>query len=693
MGAAAQLHGERAAHLDDADPVAVILAEQGHGAHGAGLVERGLDGVDAVVGVGGLVGDGLDARHLLRGQLLAVLEVEAQVARLVHRTGLRGGGTEDLAQRAVDEVRGRVGLLRLVAPRRIDGDLRQLADGQLAADDAALVQPQLLAHALDVVDLQHRAGGGGDAAVIGHLAAALGVERGTVEDQLDFAALGGALQARAVGDETDDGGLVDELVVAGELGRVLVDELAVDAEVAVGALLGGVVGLGAGALLRHFAVELVAVDDEAGLCGHLHGQVDGETVGVVQGERIGAGQLRRPLRLRLRGDAFEQVGAGLEGLQEGLLLGQRDAQDAVPVVGDLRVRRRHGVADGLHQRLQRLAGRAQQPRRADDAAQQAAQDVAAVRVGRGDAVEHEHQTGAAVVGDDAETDVVDVARLAAGAVGGAGELFGDVDDGAQQVGFVDVLDALQQERDALDAHAGVDVLLRQRAEDLEGVLAGALAALVLHEDEVPDLDVPVLVGLRAALDAVLGAAIVEDLRARAARPGHAHRPVVVGHAAALDALFRDADDVAPDVVRLIVVEVDRDPQQLGIDAVTAVLDRVGQQRPRVLDGAFLEVVAEREVAGHLEEGVVAGGDAHLLDVEGAHALLDGGGGGELRGLVAQEVRLEGDHARVDEQQVRVVEDQRGAGDLGVPRVHEMVDETLPDLMGLHGVGSLFRDVR
>ena len=41
------------------------------------------------------------------------------------------------------------------------------------------------------------------------------------------------------------------------------------------------------------------------------------------------------------------------------------------------------------------------------------------------------------------------------------------------------------------------------------------------------------------------------------------------------------------------------------------------------------------------------------------------------------------HAGVDEQQVGVVEDHRGAGHLGVTRLHEVIEEPLPDLVCLH----------
>ena len=78
-----------------------------------------------------------------------------------------------------------------------------------------------------------------------------------------------------------------------------------------------------------------------------------------------------------------------------------------------------------------------------------------------------------------------------------------------------------------------------------------------------------------------------------------------------------------------------------------------------------------------------GGLADLLDVEGAHALLHAHRARVRRRLLAEEVRLERHHAGVDEQQVRVVEEQRGRRHVGVAAVLEMCDEPSPDLRGLH----------
>src|SRR5690606_35709876 len=137
---------------------------------------------------------------------------------------------------------------------------------------------------------------------------------------------------------------------------------------------------------------------------------------------------------------------------------------------------------------------------------------------------------------------------------------------------------------------------------------------------VPDLEVPRVVDDRAAVRAVLGAAVEVDLRARAARAGLAGVPVVVGPPETLDAVSGDARDLRPQLGGLVVLLVDGDPQILLVEAESAVRLGRREQLPRVPDGALFEVVAEREVAGHLEERAVAGGLADLLDVERADAL-------------------------------------------------------------------------
>ena len=109
----------------------------------------------------------------------------------------------------------------------------------------------------------------------------------------------------------------------------------------------------------------------------------------------------------------------------------------------------------------------------------------------------------------------------------------------------------------------------------------------------------------------------------------------------------------------------------------------GDELPGVLDGTLLEVVTEGEVAAHLEERAVPRGLADVLDVRGAHALLDADGAEVRRRLLAQEVRLERHHARVHEEQVRVVEEQRCRGHRPVSVALEVSDEPAPDLRGLH----------
>mmetsp|Transcript_8482 Transcript_8482/g.19812 ORF Transcript_8482/g.19812 Transcript_8482/m.19812 type:complete len:233 (+) Transcript_8482:2545-3243(+) len=186
----------------------------------------------------------------------------------------------------------------------------------------------------------------------------------------------------------------------------------------------------------------------------------------------------------------------------------------------------------------------------------------------------------------------------------------------------------------------------------------------------------------------------------------AHLPEVVLHAAREDA--RLGHVAHPERFRLevlghaklrVALEVG-DVEALGIDAV-----RPREELPRPGDGVLLEVVAEGPVAEHLEEGVVVHVLANVVKVvvlaARADALLRVGRALELRHLggrvgLAEEDGLELVHARVDEEEGRVVERHDGGGrpegvrhTLGLA---EKVDERLSHLGGgcefAHGSAAL-----
>ena len=277
------------------------------------------------------------------------------------------------------------------------------------------------------------------------------------------------------------------------------------------------------------------------------------------------------------------------------------------------------------------------------AAHDPAEDIAPALVRRQNAVGDQEAAGAKVVGDDS------VARLRVAFGPGVGQRLAGFDQRPEGVGIVIVGDALEHRGDALEAHSGVDALLRQLGDDL------ARGLLVLHEDEVPDLDEAVAVLVRAAGRAAgdVIAMVVEDFRAGSARTVVAHRPEIV--------LGRDADDAAvgkpadplPQVEGLVVRVIDGCGQPVGADPPL-----LRQQVPGELDRAVLEIIAEREIAEHFEEGVVARGVADIVEVvvlaARADAFLRAAGRRIRPGLEPGEDVLERHHAGVDEHQRRVV---------------------------------------
>ncbi len=261
----------------------------------------------------------------------------------------------------------------------------------------------------------------------------------------------------------------------------------------------------------------------------------------------------------------------------------------------------------------------------------------------------------------------------------------------EQIGLEHALDALQDAGHALQSHAGVDRGTRQR----HALLLRHL--LELHEDEIPEFEEAVAVLLRAARRAApdVLAAVDEDLRARPARAGVAHRPEIVRSRDADDAVVGEAGDLLPVARSLIVVVVDGDEQLVLLEPVF-----LRDQVPGKLDRALLEVIAEREVAEHLEEGEMARGVADIVEVvvlaAGAHAFLRGGGALVGALLEARKRVLELHHAGIGEHQGRVVarHERRGGDDLMTVRL-EVIQKSRPDLVDaahVHPIGG-FRSAR
>ncbi len=251
-----------------------------------------------------------------------------------------------------------------------------------------------------------------------------------------------------------------------------------------------------------------------------------------------------------------------------------------------------------------------------------------------------------------------------------------LDEDAEQVDGVIVVRALQHRGDALEPHAGVDRGPRQ----IDAL--AALELLVLHEDEIPDLDEAVAFRVRRARRPAgdLVAVVVEDFRARPARPGVAHRPEVVGAGDAQDLALGQAGDLFGQLEGIVVVDIDGEQQLVLGQAVV-----LGDQLPGERNGALLEVVAEGKVAQHLEEGVVARGVADIVEV----VVLAAGADAFLRGrrpqvgplFQAGEDVLELHHAGIGEHQRRVVARHERARrhDLMIVAGEE-IEETFPDVV-------------
>src|SRR5262249_54964241 len=106
-----------------------------------------------------------------------------------------------------------------------------------------------------------------------------------------------------------------------------------------------------------------------------------------------------------------------------------------------------------------------------------------------------------------------------------------------------------------------------------------------------------------------------NLRARPAGACLAHGPEVVRCSVPPEPSVRDSDLVPPDPLGVLVrPEISLAAEDGGTEPLRRKPVDPGQELPGEADRLALEVVAEREVAEHLEEGVMARCPPDLIEV-------------------------------------------------------------------------------
>ena len=284
-----------------------------------------------------------------------------------------------------------------------------------------------------------------------------------------------------------------------------------------------------------------------------------------------------------------------------------------------------------------------------------------------------------MVGDDAEG----AGGFIVAAVFLAAKLADLLEDIGEEVGFIDALFAVEHADGALQAHAGIHILLGQRLKGAVGLF------VVLHEHVVPDLQIPAAgAGGRAVRAAGLLVGDDEHLGIRAAGAGDARRaPPVVFLGQEEDVIIRHAAP-APQLGAFLVagaVRITREHREGQTVLGQAQVFRAGEEFPAPGNHLLLEIVAQRPVAQHLKEGEVAE-IAHVVNIAGAHALLhvrQAVAGGVLR---AHQIGHQRMHARGGEQHRGVVfGNHRRAGNHGMAVALEKLQEHRAQFGGMIGL--------
>ena len=132
--------------------------------------------------------------------------------------------------------------------------------------------------------------------------------------------------------------------------------------------------------------------------------------------------------------------------------------------------------------------------------------------------------------------------------------------------------------------------------------------VVLHEDQIPNLDDSVALAVRSIIAWDNGSLIKMDLRAWTAGTGVRHLPEIIFLIAPHNTRGRNPD-LSPQAIRFVVLSKGRHPKPIFGES-----DCLRKEFPSEHNRVFFEVISERKVPQHLEERVMAPGISDILQI-------------------------------------------------------------------------------
>ena len=438
-------------------------------------------------------------------------------------------------------------------------------------------------------------------------------------------------------------------------------------------------------LFLQFGREFLAVYRHAVFLSDQFGQVDRESVSIVQQERFAAADHPAAGGLFLFDHIVEQIDPGSQCPQEcGFLLGDHFGNQILlrRQFGELFAHLPDESVDQLaDKRLVETEVSISVPH---GAAQDTPDHVPGLHVRRQLPVGNRESNRPQVVGNHPHRDIGPAILT----VNFSGQFGQTPDRRLEYVGIVIALFALQHHAKPFEAHAGIHVAGRQQFQFAAGL------TVELHENQVPYLDDQVVPPVHQLASVQRGpllvrAQIVMDFAARAARPRIAHFPEIIVTVSENDMVF--GQELLPILVGLVVtVDIfigtpleNRRVQTLFRQAV-----HVGKQLPRPRDRLFLKIIPERPVAEHFEHRVMVSVVADLLQVvvlaRHAQTFLRIGHPAVFDRRVPQEQIFKLVHPGVGEHQGRVVlDDHRSRRHDHMPFAAEKIEKSFSDLIRIH----------